>query len=65
MRQRIFKIPSKSEAEWRKDFSSFWIITIGKKYDPDEKLSRREMAQILDHYLQPFTKFPIKMDGNE
>jgi hypothetical protein len=65
LRKNLFESHAKSEPEWRNEFRLYWLNISGKQYDPDENIDRRETAEILDHFLRPFSAFPVKIDGNE
>jgi hypothetical protein len=65
MRKKLQDTHAQTEAEWRNDLLLFWTKRFGKDYDPDENPKRREVAAILDHFLRPFSAFPIRINGNE
>jgi hypothetical protein len=65
LRKRLFETTAKNEPEWRNQFRIFWTNKFDKQYDPDLEVNRREVAVLLDHFLKPFSEFPIKINGNE
>lgn len=63
LRKNLFDVPTTYEPAWRKELQLFIEREFNKDFNPGALITRKEVAVIMDYFLQPFAE-PVSLNGN-